>query len=225
MIKTHSIFPRGRILLSYVFLAVSLITLFSHASDAWGQCNQPNRNSGDAEKKWGIKILSLRPTAAGHLLDLRFRVVDPPKASDLLNSEKKAYLVDQASGKTLPVPVTRLGPMRQMTLKPVTDRVYFILFSNGQGVVREGDKVTLVIGDLKIENITVEGGGRPEKRNQGPSALSEKKRKRWESAQNVARHEYEVCIEHCGGDANCLDKCKRAFESRLDREYQRLLYE
>jgi len=39
-------------------------------------------------------------------------------------------LIDQATGTKLPVPRTRLGPMRQTAVKPAADRDYIILFGN-----------------------------------------------------------------------------------------------
>ena len=36
------------------------------------------------EAQWGIEIKSLRRTAAGHLLDFRFKIIDPAKAALLL---------------------------------------------------------------------------------------------------------------------------------------------
>jgi len=110
-----------------------------------------------AEQKYGIKILSLMPTAAGHMLDLRYRVIDPEKAVEILNKDKRAFVVDKDSGKTLPVPQTRLGPLRQSTLKPEPDRIYFMLFSNRGGYVKEGSNVKLVIGDFVMEEIIVQG--------------------------------------------------------------------
>ncbi len=68
----------------------------------------------------------------------------------------KAYLLDQASGVALPVPRTaKVGPLRQTNFRADPRRVYFILFSN-PGVVKSGSLVTLVVGDVRFENITVQ---------------------------------------------------------------------
>ncbi len=113
----------------------------------------------EPEKKAGIKIVSLRPTGGGQMLDLRFQVLDPEKAEAVLDKNRKAYLLDGKTGKALPVPVTKAGPMRQTTLKPEANRIYFILFSNPGGRVKENDKLTLVIGDFKREDIIVQAAG------------------------------------------------------------------
>lgn len=55
--------------------------------------------------------------------------------------------------------------------------------------------------------------------------VPEEKRQKWESIQNLLERQYGVCIEHCGNDKTCLDKCDRAYETRLDREYKALMHQ
>jgi len=108
------------------------------------------------EEKWGIEIIGIRLTAADQMLDFRYRVIDPEKASSLLQRQKESYLIDQATGRKLAVPKTKLGPLRQTSVKPLPNRIYFILFANPNRSVKLGTKVTLVLGDLKIEDLVVE---------------------------------------------------------------------
>ncbi len=66
------------------------------------------------EEKWGVKVESLRVSAAGNLIDFRYRILDPEKATHLVDRRNKAYMIDQASGKVLSVPTTaKVGPLRQ----------------------------------------------------------------------------------------------------------------
>jgi hypothetical protein len=109
-----------------------------------------------SEQQWGIRIKSVRITAAGHMVDFRYRVVDPDKATMLLRKQSKAYMVDQKTGTQLSVPRTRIGPLRQTTVKPMPNRDYAMLFTNPMDLVKPGDKVTVVIGDFKAENLIVE---------------------------------------------------------------------
>lgn len=108
------------------------------------------------EKTWGIRPLNVRLTASDHFLDFRYRILDPDKAAMLTKRDKKAYLIDQASGKRVTVPVTKLGPLRGTDVKPKKDRVYVVLFSNTDNTVKKGSKVTIVIGDFRAENLVVE---------------------------------------------------------------------
>lgn len=107
------------------------------------------------EESWGIQIIGIRQTAAGHMLDFRYRVLDAEKAQILFQRKNKPYLIDQASGKVLAVPTTaKVGPLRTSD-KPQEGRIYWMFFAN-PGVVKAGSKVTVVIGDFKAEDLTVE---------------------------------------------------------------------
>lgn len=109
-----------------------------------------------SEEDWGIEVVSIEQTAAGHMLDFRYRVTDPEKAAAVFDRKNKAYLIDQATGAALPVPRTaKVGPLRQTNFEPDSRRVYFILFNNGGGLVKPGGKVTLMVGDRRLENLVV----------------------------------------------------------------------
>jgi hypothetical protein len=51
------------------------------------------------------------------------------------------------------------------------------------------------------------------------------KTQKWEKIQKMVKREQHVCAEHCGYEANCLDRCKKVYKSRMDREYQKLMHE
>jgi hypothetical protein len=110
----------------------------------------------DIEEKWGIKVLSIRLTAASHMLDFTYRITDSKKASSLVQKQMKPYLIDQATGTKLSVPLTKLGTMRQTAVLPEANRNYRILFGNPGGLVKAGSMVTVVMGDLKVEDLVVE---------------------------------------------------------------------
>lgn len=151
-----------------VCLVISLLQLFLFINPARSdqelvQEPAPAKENVQLQEQWGIEMASLRLTAAGHLVDFRYRVTDPTKALPLFDRKGKPTLIDQASGKTLNVPVApKIGSLRQKTVKPEVGRIYFILFGNPD-VVKDGSKVTLVIGEVKVEDLTVEdeAGARP----------------------------------------------------------------
>jgi hypothetical protein len=188
--------------------------------------SQNHETLSKVEAKWGIKLLHLRLTAGGHLLDLRYKVIDPAKAGEILKKKSKAYLTDQKTGKTVTVPITKAGPMRQTTLNPQANRIYFTLFTNSGGLLKEGSKVTVTMGEFKMENVVVEesGANRPPLETMMPK-LTETQQKKWgavKPVQQVLLRELQVCGEHCSGNKDCLDRCEKAFGVRLEREYQRL---
>ena len=176
-------------------------------------------NLASVEKKWGIRPLSIQLTAAGNMLDCRFRVIDPDKAQLLMKRGDKAYIVDQTSGNKFSVPRTKVGPLRQTGSKPTPGKVYPILFSNTGKAIKSGSKITLVIGDFRMENIVV-GMFLPH-----AAELPKAKQAKWEAIEKRFREERGACIEKCGQDQNCFDKCENAHKNGLDREFQSLIYQ
>ncbi len=108
------------------------------------------------EMQWGVKVLSIRLSAEGYMLDFRYRVLDSEKAAPLFDRKIKPYLVDEATGAVLAVPEPpKVGALRN-TRKPQPDRNYFVLFANPGRYVQKGKKVSVVIGDFKAEHLLVE---------------------------------------------------------------------
>ncbi len=116
----------------------------------------PPQNRQEFEERLGIRILGIREAAAGNMLDLRYRVLDPDKATALTRKGTEIFLTDQKSGAKLSIPRTKLGPMRQTAVKPAPERNYFIFFGNADKRIKAGDQVTLVIDGMKVENLIVE---------------------------------------------------------------------
>ena len=109
------------------------------------------------EAKWGIQVQSVRVSAAGYMIDFRYKVLEAEKAAPIARRENKPYLIDQATKAKLLVPTTpKIGALRQTAVKLTPGRVYGAMFSNPAQVVRAGSKVTVVIGECRIENLTVE---------------------------------------------------------------------
>ncbi len=113
---------------------------------------------GRIEAAAGIRVEALRLSAAGTMLDLRYRVVDPSRAAALLDGRQRPYLLD-GRGARLGVPVTPiLGSLRQTARngKVSPDHTYFVLFANPGRYLRPGDQVTLMVGDARLTNLVVE---------------------------------------------------------------------
>lgn len=111
------------------------------------------------ETTFGIRVEGLRLTAAGSMLDFRYRVLDAQKAVPFLNGKIQPYLVDEVRSARLGVPDTpTLGRIRQTSRNNVihTDRSYFILFSNPGKALQSGDKVSLLLGPVKVTDLTVQ---------------------------------------------------------------------
>jgi hypothetical protein len=141
------------------FLTLALLAIFGCS----GQ-RQEMQNTTSPEQqvaaKWeahGIQIVRVQPAVKGLMLDLRYRVTDPERARELLKQTTPLSLVDQATGNVLPVPnMAKVGKLRAIPVSDDAQKVYWVFFNNPGGMVKPGSKVTLIIGDVRIRDITVE---------------------------------------------------------------------
>ena len=107
------------------------------------------------QEQWGIEVTSIRLSAHDTMIDYRYRVLDAEKANALFLRQIKPQLIHQESGKVLAVPETaKLGPLRNSNI-PQEGKIYWMFFGNAGKLVKKGDKVTVVIGDFKVENLVV----------------------------------------------------------------------
>lgn len=105
----------------------------------------------------GIEVTAVRISAAGRVVDFRYRVVDPEKAREVLARQTEVYAIDQATGVRLAVPrAGKVGALRQSAAQAVEGKVYFALFGNTGGVVKPGSKLTVVLGGVRIVDLPVE---------------------------------------------------------------------
>jgi hypothetical protein len=120
-----------------------------------GGCATPSAIApprGDAP----ISIVAVQLTAAGHYVDLRYRVTDPERAQAALGPKVRPRLINEANGAAMAVPTTaKLGSLRQTQAVQEAGRTYFVMFINSGGV-REGSRVTAELGELRFENLRVE---------------------------------------------------------------------
>lgn len=106
----------------------------------------------------GIEIVGVRLSAAGYMLNFRYKVRDAEKATAILDHRKRSFLVDQESGAKLIVPApAKVGPLRQVAAQPIPGRTYFTLFANPGRFIKAGSKVTVVIGEMELRDLVVGG--------------------------------------------------------------------
>jgi hypothetical protein len=102
-----------------------------------------------------IEVQSVRLTAAGHYVDLRYRVLDAAGATAALGPKVRPQLVNEASGAVMAVPMTaKLGSLRQTQGRQTTGRTYFVMFVN-KGL-QPGTHVTAELGELKFKHLVVQ---------------------------------------------------------------------
>lgn len=140
------------------FILVLLLSLWISPLAAWSGEPINLKPSADGDlADLGVKVVALRPTAEGHMIDFRFKVVDAEKAKPFFTKKNKLYMVDDASGKALDVPVpAKLGPMRPSTKNPPEVGVVYWVFFGNTGLINSGSQVTVALGDYRIHGLTVE---------------------------------------------------------------------
>lgn len=149
--------------LEYFLIIALLIVVFQPLckgaeSEVQLKKETPLNEEVSIEERWGIKILGIRLSANGYMVDFRYQVLESEKASPLFDRKVKAtpYLIDEASGTKLSVPnMPKVGSLRAKG-NLETDRNYFILFSNPNGLIKRGNKVTVIIGEFKAEHLIVQ---------------------------------------------------------------------
>jgi hypothetical protein len=154
--------PRNRRRRWLVLLLVAVLLVGGGlAARTWWPRNAEDIRSGttlvDADglaARYGIKVSLLAVTAAGGLIELRYQVVDPDKADQVQHdADLLPALVVEDSGATL---VLR-NPPHHHASPTVLGGTYFVLFANARNAIHPGARVTLVLGDVRIEHIEAQG--------------------------------------------------------------------
>jgi len=143
-----------------LLLILFLIFAINLTGCATSSKEQPRVNAEEDSQstlyKWGVEVLDIKLTAADNLLHFRYKIIDPDKASPLTSLHVKPYVIDQKTGYKIMVPnLPKVGSLRQRSREARPDLIYFILFANPGMVIKSGDKVTVVIGDLRVADLTV----------------------------------------------------------------------
>ncbi len=128
------------------------------------------------EKRWGIQVSSISLANGESAVDLRYTVTVPAKTLLLTGADAEVYLIDQASGAkltaiTAPPVGTASAEMPSRTVRkmmhqaglfpPPSSRLlaggsYSLLIPNWDGVLKSGAKVTVVIGNYRVDDLIVE---------------------------------------------------------------------
>jgi hypothetical protein len=113
-------------------------------------------------ERWGVVLKGVRKAAGGYMIDFRFRVVDAEKALPLFDPKVQPYLLREGSDIKLPVPVgEKVGAFRTTNRgKNIqSNKDYYMLFANPDAYVEPGDKVSVVIGDFRVDGLTLQSIG------------------------------------------------------------------
>jgi hypothetical protein len=101
----------------------------------------------------GIDVDLVAVTAAGGLVELRMQVTDPDKANAVIHEPAdRPVLVAEDTGQTLAMSAP---PHHKANLE--LGREYFFLLANAHNALRPGSEVTVVVDDVRLEHVEVQG--------------------------------------------------------------------
>lgn len=107
------------------------------------------------KREWGIDVLWVRQTAAGYMLEFRYKVLDADKAKALFDRQTKPVLIHEVSGAKMIVPVpAKTGALRNSNT-PIAGKTYWMFFANPAKFIKPGDLVSVQIGDYLQQHLTV----------------------------------------------------------------------
>lgn len=119
-----------------------------------GRVHHPRANTL-MKRQWGIEPMYVRQTAAGYMLEFRYRVIDPVKAGPLFERQIKPLLTHAESGTKLIVPTpAKTGALRNSN-PPLAGHTYWMYFANPGKLVKPGEHVNIEIGDFRLEGAVV----------------------------------------------------------------------
>ena len=138
----------------YVTSAMLLVATLSYFSNQFGlkSLEHPIPETvisiQTLEEEYGIRMSLVAVTAAGGMVDVRYRIIDP---------EKAVKLIDETDGGIMPMiyvqnsDVMLMPDMHMRSQKLIADRMYFELIPNTQNALTRGSFVTVVFGDVALE--------------------------------------------------------------------------
>jgi hypothetical protein len=116
----------------------------------------PATNLTTPEQRWGIQVCSARLIMGNAFVDLRYKIVNPEKAS-LLAGNTQAYIFDPATGAKFALPTRpKEGSFPPTGNRLSPGRTLFAVVGNPGGVLKSGSKVSVVIGDSIPTDLVIE---------------------------------------------------------------------
>jgi hypothetical protein len=104
----------------------------------------------------GIDQMTVRVVESGALVRFSYRVTDSTLAAPLGNKASEPYLLDEQANVALQVPhMEKVGQLRQSGLQEV-GKSYWMVFSNKGNLVKVGHKVSIVIGQIRVDGLVVQ---------------------------------------------------------------------
>ncbi len=105
---------------------------------------------------WGVDSLRIKRVESGEIIRFSWRVLDADKAKELNDKKAEPALIDPQARVSLVVPsLEQVGQLRQ-SAPPEAGKSYWMAFSNQGRLVKRGDRVSVLIGQFRVDGLVVE---------------------------------------------------------------------
>lgn len=105
---------------------------------------------------WGVDSMTVKAVESGQMIRFSYRVLDARKAKALNDKKSTPYLLDEKAQVRLVVPqMEKVGQLRQSS-SPEQGKLYWMVFSNKGALVKPGNRVSVVIGKFRVDELVVE---------------------------------------------------------------------
>lgn len=121
------------------------------ATSTTAQWQRPDVSQRELASRSGVRIVQVAVSGGGGLLDLRYQVVDPARASSLHDPAKPPALVSEANGVV--VSELLMGHQHKGRLKG--GHIYYLVFENPGNLVERGSRVSVMLGNASLRNVLV----------------------------------------------------------------------
>jgi hypothetical protein len=116
----------------------------------------PRRARSFYQMRWGVDSFTVKSVESGEMIRFSYRILDADKAKALNDKHNEPALLDEQAQVKLAIPtLEKVGQLRQSTA-PEAGKIYWMVFSNKERYVKPGHRVSVVIGDFRIDGLLVE---------------------------------------------------------------------
>lgn len=135
-----------------LLIALALWMIISQFGlDGGWQQNRQAQAQAAFEEETGIRLIRVAMTAGGGMLDFQYQVVDPDKALIVHDDDNPPALIEESTGWLFATPFHDHA-FRELH----TAVTYHELITNGDGLLNRGSKVTLTVGEARLEHVPVQ---------------------------------------------------------------------
>ena len=103
------------------------------------------------EERFGVRVMFAGLTGRDGIVDLRYRITDPGKATDFGHYSETSPMLVTPDGSVMSV--TKMG-LHNHRVEP--GLIFHVLYRNTGNAVKHGMPITVKVGDMELKNLIVQ---------------------------------------------------------------------